>query len=223
MHSNRYTIFPGPGSLHRGLSTTYVYNQKVTNYDPRSCTDELEKIERMKAFIRQHQSSESHKAMNYAYKFGIALDQTSTINLAKKTAWLRKYGADPQYLTKLNEFITKSQDMLSVIQMTPVQSPNLAAAINEARLIHQYMQHELQHTINELTQEMTAIMTDIQLNGNNDKTVQKLERAIQISEDLAPNMCFALSGTRELATTTQDAEQLLSALLLDNLSNSYKL
>ena len=223
MHLNRYITIPRPASLHRQISTAYVYNQTVTNHDPRTYTDELEKMKRMQAFIRQHQFTESYKAMNYAYKFGTILDQISTINLAKKTAWLRRYGADPQYLTKLNEFITKSQDMLSVIQMTPVQSPNLAAAINEARLIHQYMQHELQHTINELTQEMTAIMTDIQLNGNNDKTVQKLERAIQISEDLAPNMCFALSGTRELATTTQDAEQLLSALLLDNLSNSYKL
>ena len=223
MHLNRYITIPRPASLHRQISTAYVYNQTVTNNDPRTYTDELEKMKRMQAFIRQHQFTESYKAMNYAYKFGTILDQISTINLAKKTAWLRRYGADPQYLTKLNEFITKSQDMLSVIQMTQVQSPHLAVAIKEAKLIRQHMQIELQRTINALTQEMTTAMNDIHLNRNNDQTVQKLERAIQISEELAPNMRFALSGTRELATATQDAKQLLSALILDHLSNSCKL
>ncbi len=223
MRKNRYDPLTTPPKLHRELSITYTYNHKVTGVDPRRCTNELEKISRMYAFITQHRCSESFKARNYAFKFGTYLDEASTKNLKRKIAWINKHGADPKHLPKLNQFITRSQNALNIIQIAHVQSPTLATTIEEAKYISQSIQHALQHQINETSQKIAETISDFNLHGNKTKTMQNLESAIKTGEALVPNMQFAIHGTRQLTTALHEAKELLSELLLDNLANSCKL
>ena len=223
MHNNRYSFLAVPPKLHRELSITYIYNHKVTGVDPRRCTNELEKISRMHAFITQHRCSESSKARNYAFKFGTYMDEILTNNLKKRITWVNTYGADPQHLPKLNQFITRSQNALNIIRLAHVQSPTLATTIEEAKYISQSIQHALQHQINETSQKIAEAISEFNLHGNKTKTMQNLESAIETGEALVPNMKFAMHGTRELTTALHDAKELLSALLLDNLANSCKL